>query len=63
MKNRIVSLVGIMTAVVLATGCGGASTADVESDDGMQTEDEFSFGDDGGDMAGDTAEAAELPAE
>ena len=37
MKKRMVSFIGVMTAVVLATGCGGfTGSGDVETEDGIE---------------------------
>ena len=38
MKKRMVSFIGVMTAVVLATGCGGATGGDFEADEAVEEE-------------------------
>ena len=38
MKKRMVSFIGVMTAVVLATGCGGATGGDFEADESVEEE-------------------------
>ena len=61
MKKRMVSFLGVMTAVVLATGCSGATGAE-GVDDGVEVE-ETGFEDNADDSIVDTDVSVDTEAE